>query len=98
MKELIYNSAITLQYETEYDYHEMGEEARTNFYMGTTTVTKRKWGFYGPTYEEVVPKKVFTIYADSKNVNLSKDWWRARIAEKLAAINRAVELEKGELI
>lgn len=89
---------VTLQYETTYDSHELGEEARTDFYMGTTTLTKKKWVFYGPEYKETVPKKVFTIYADSQNVNLSKSWWREKITEKLEVMNRALELEKGELI
>lgn len=97
MKELIINSTC-LQYQTFYDASEYGESARTEFYLGTATVTKKKWVFYGPTYEEVVPKKIFTIWADTQDAKLSKEWWRSQIEKNLALLNRAEELAKGELI
>lgn len=96
MKEITIKG-VTLHYETTYGYHE-GESVHTNFYIGTTLITKKKWVFCGPTYEEVVLKKVFTIYADTMNVRLSKSWWNSKISEQLDLINRAMELERGELI
>lgn len=97
MKEIVINST-PLQYKTVYDTSEHGETARTEFFSGITTVTKKKWIFYGPTYEETVPKKIFTIWADTQDPSLSKDWWRSEILKQLAKFERIKELEKGELI
>jgi hypothetical protein len=97
MKEINING-INLKYQTFYDACEYGESTRTEFYLGTVVIIKKKWVFYGPTYEEVIPKKIFTIFADTQNANLSRDWWRAQIEKHLTILNRAEEIAKGEII
>ncbi len=90
----------TLQYETKwYSMGEYGEYPVTIFYEGTETVTKRT-GFLGlgPKVTKEVPKQIFKIHEDSKNTELTKDWWKKAIEHELELLDRKAQIERGELI
>jgi hypothetical protein len=38
------------------------------------------------------------IYEDTRDIKLSKEWWRSKITKELGKLTRNSEIEKGELI
>jgi hypothetical protein len=68
------------------------------FYEGLESYTERKYLLFGKKITKTRPKEIFRIYNDPKNSNLSKDWWRKKIREKIKILNRKEEIEKGILI
>lgn len=88
----------TLQYQTLWDCSEYGEWCWTEFYEGTVIVKKRKRWWSKKTIEKIIPKKLFSIPADTKDERLSKHSWRVRILHELDLLNRLEQLKNGELI
>ena len=70
----------------------------TYFYEGTYTNTYKKWGLFGETITEELPKLVFTIDEEITNPNKSKEWWEKEILEKIKILDRKEEIERGEFI
>lgn len=96
MKEVTVDK-YTFKYKTFIEYSEWGTHVETVFYHGYETVSRKKWFFFGPEIVEENPKKVFSIYADSSDVNISKRWWREEIRKKIEILDRKYEIERGEL-
>jgi hypothetical protein len=96
MKEITIDG-ITLMYQgyTEYDYN--GELNYTEFYRGYRKFTRKKWWIFGSVIEGECPNHVFTIYEDFNNPNLSKEWWREKIREKIEIMKRADEIKKRRI-
>lgn len=88
---------IELQYEVKVDVSEWGINTWTEFYLGTETVTKRKYWLFGPLITKEFPKLAFEIYEDANDPSLSKQFWKTSIQRKLELLNRREELERGEL-
>ena len=88
----------TLTYQTMWDCDEGGTWCWTEFYNGTKTEKYRKFGIFGKMLEREVPNKIFTIPADSMDLNLTKQWWKDCIKEKLELLDRAEQLKMGELV
>jgi hypothetical protein len=88
---------IELQYKVFEDITEYGSSIWTEFYLGTETVTERKYWLFGSLITKEVPKLVFKIYEDAYNISLSKEFWRTAIQKKLDLLYRREELERGEL-
>jgi hypothetical protein len=89
----------TFEYETLIESSEFGDYYETHFYNGTVTKTYRKYWLFGPIITEEVPNHIFTICEDSENTNLSKEWWREKIREKINKhLIRRLELDLGELV
>ena len=70
----------------------------TEFYEGTETHTYKKWGLFGDTITEELPKYVFTIDEAITNPNKSKEWWQKELLEKVELLKRKEEIERGEFI
>ncbi len=96
MKNLKING-IDLQYKTFVEVTEYGDTYWTEFYRGTVMSSRKKYILFGPVIIEEIPKRVFTIWEDSNNENLTKDWWKTQILQKLELLSRKEELERGEL-
>jgi hypothetical protein len=71
---------------------------RTVFYEGTYTNTYKKWGLFGETITEELPKYVFTIYEAITNPYKSKEWWEKELLEEIKLLERKEEIERGEFI
>lgn len=71
---------------------------RTNFYEGTEKHTYKKWGLFGETITEEIPKLVFTIDEAINNPNKSKEWWQKELLEQIKILERKEEIERGEFI
>lgn len=71
---------------------------RTRFYEGTETHTYKKWGLFGDTITEQVPKYVFTIDEAITNPNKSKEWWEKELLKEIKLLERKEEIERGEFI
>lgn len=97
MKQIIINDRI-LHYETIKPAYDGFSSTYTKFYEGFSTYNKRKYWFFGPKIKVTVPKHIFTIYDDSENPRLSKEWWNMRINDALKIADRKEELNKGQLI
>jgi len=70
----------------------------TEFYEGTYTNTYKKWGLFGDTITEEVPKYVFTIDEAITNPNKSKEWWQKELTKEIELLERKEEIERGEFI
>lgn len=88
---------IELQYQVFEEVTEWGTNIWTEFYLGTETITKRKYWLFGPLITKEVPKLAFKIYADANDISLPKHFWKTSIQRKLELLNRREELERGEL-
>lgn len=86
----------TFDYETVWNHGQ--DFPSTHFYQDIETYSYRKYLFFGKVITKTRPKLVFTIYADSKNINLTKGWWLEKIRHEIELLGRAQEIEKGELI
>jgi hypothetical protein len=71
---------------------------RTEFYEGTETHTYKKWGLFGETITEELPKYVFTIEEAITNPKKSKEWWQKELTKEIELLNRKEEIERGEFI
>ena len=71
---------------------------RTEFYEGTETHTYKKWGLFGDTITEEIPKHVFTIYEAITNPKKSKEWWQKELTKEVELLDRKEEIERGEFI
>lgn len=95
MKELTIRGK-TLQYKVfvnEYDSYDY-----TEFYMGTYTVSKRKYIFFGETITEVKHKHVFTIYKNIEDKHYSSIEIRELILRELGLLDREAQINRGEII
>jgi hypothetical protein len=71
---------------------------RTEFYEGTYTNTYKKWGLFGETITEELPKLVFTIEEAITNPKKSKEWWQKELTKEIELLDRKEEIERGEFI
>jgi hypothetical protein len=71
---------------------------RTEFYEGTYTNTYKKWGLFGETITEEIPKLVFTIEEAITNPKKSKEWWQKELTKEIELLDRKGEIERGEFI
>lgn len=71
---------------------------RTEFYEGTETHTYKKWGLFGETITEELPKYVFTIEEAITNPKKSKEWWQKELTKEIELLDRKEEIERGEFI
>ena len=71
---------------------------RTEFYEGTETHTYKKWGLFGETITEEIPKYVFTIEEAITNPKKSKEWWQKELTKEIELLDRKGEIERGEFI
>ena len=71
---------------------------RTEFYEGTYTNTYKKWGLFGETITEEIPKCVFTIEEAITNPKKSKEWWQKELTKEVELLDRKEEIERGEFI
>ena len=71
---------------------------RTYFYEGTETHTYKKWGLFGDTITEEIPKHVFTIDEAITNHYKSKEWWQKELTKEVELLARKEEIERGEFI
>lgn len=71
---------------------------KTVFYEGTETHTYKKWGLFGDTITEQVPKWVFTIDEAITNPKKSKEWWEKELLSEVKLLDRKEEIERGEFI
>lgn len=71
---------------------------RTEFYEGTETHTYKKWGLFGDTITEELPKHVFTIEEAITNPKKSKEWWQKELTKEIELLDRKGEIERGEFI
>lgn len=97
MKEITINGR-TFQYKTIWTGGEYGKSPETIFYDGTESYVYRKYILFGKKIIGIKPREVFRIYDDSNSKRLTKDWWRTQIEKEIELLDRASELEKGELI
>lgn len=70
----------------------------TRFYEGTETVTYKKWGLFGETIIEEIPKYVFSISEAIDNPNKSKEWWGKELLQAIKLLERREEIQRGEFI
>ena len=70
----------------------------TEFYEGTEKHTYKKWGLFGETITEELPKLVFTIDEAITNPNKSKEWWQKELTKEIELLTRKEEIERGEFI
>jgi hypothetical protein len=45
-----------------------------------------------------VPNLAFKIYANSRDLGLSKEWWAKEIENQISLLDRALEIKNGILI
>jgi hypothetical protein len=88
----------TLQFKVCYEANECDDYEYTEFYEGTETVSYKKWGLFGETITEEIPKLVFTIYRDITNPKLTKEYWKREITREIELLDRKDEIERGEYI
>lgn len=86
---------ITINNRT-FQYKSMG--SFTEFYEGEEEYRYKPNLFSRKTIMDKRPKHIFTIYANSEDVELTKTWWRDEILRKIELNNRLEELKIGELI
>jgi hypothetical protein len=72
--------------------------AETKFYIGTTTRTYKKYGFFGEVMIEIKPKYVFSIFKNIEYNGYTKNQVRSWIEHELTLLKRAEEIKNGELI
>lgn len=90
---------MELQYEIFSDCNEYdGTIYWTEFYIGTRTVTKRKYLMFGEKKIKEVPFKVFTLYLNIEDPNYTKGEIRALITKQLELLGRKSEIERGEIV
>ena len=94
------NNTITIAGRTlTFEVHLSDESYdRTRFYEGTYTNTYKKWGLFGDTITEELPKYVFTIDEAITNPKKSKEWWLKELTKEVELLNRKEEIERGEFI
>ena len=88
----------TLHYKVEYDVNEFGDCEWTDFFLGTETVTRRKFWLFGKKIEKQVPKFVFSVNFDIETPTRTKQEIREILERRVELLNRAEEIEKGEII
>jgi hypothetical protein len=71
---------------------------RTDFYEGTYTHTYKKWGLFGETITEELPKLIFSIDEAITNPKKSKEWWQKELTKEIELLDRKEEIERGEFI
>jgi len=87
------------EFEYERHYDEIGYNySSTRFYQGTEEIIKRKYIFFGEKITKVVPKKVFLVGFWIENPNWTKEELRKKLEREVKILNRAKEIERGELI
>ena len=88
-----------VQYEVFSDCNEYdGTIYWTEFYIGTRTVTKRKYLVFGEKKTKEVPFKVFTLYLNIENPNYTKGEIKSLINRQLELLGRKAEIERGEIV
>jgi hypothetical protein len=70
----------------------------TYLYEGTEKHTYKKWGLFGETITEEIPKYVFTIEEAITNPKKSKEWWQKELTKEIELLDRKEEIERGEFI
>ena len=89
---------VQLQYEVFSDATECGMIYWTEFYIGTKTVTKRKYLMFGERKTKEVPFKVFVIHLNIEDPSHTKGEIRALINRQLELLGRKAEIERGEIV
>lgn len=87
-----------LQFEVVADGPDGYEKSVTVFYDGIETITKKKYGFFGPMITVDRPVEIFTVNADMNDTSLNKEWWRIQIKLHFDKIARAEELKNKEFV
>jgi hypothetical protein len=90
---------IRIQYEVFSDVNEFnGTFYWTEFYIGTKTITKRKYLMFGEKKTKEVPFKVFVLHLNIEDPSHTKGEIRALINRKLELLGRKAEIERGEIV
>ena len=100
MREITLNGQ-TLQYKVETEVTEHGDYSWTEFYDGKVEVLRHRFNwkkFRFEPYAKTIWNHVFTIHEDADRPDITKGWWRDRIAEKIELMGRENEIAKGQLI
>jgi hypothetical protein len=88
-------NGITIQYKI---FNNPNSYSKSEFYIGTTTRTYKKYIFFGKVITEIKPKLVFTLFKDIESFRYTKKQVRGWIEYELTLLKRAEEIKKGELI
>ena len=86
------------EYKVCSDVSEYDTYSWTEFYRGVEAVTYRKYWLFGEKVTVYKPKFVFKIYHDIENKGYTKAEVRKWIEREVELLNRADEIEKGEII
>lgn len=70
----------------------------TEFYEGTVVEKHKKYWLFGKVIEKVVPKIVFILHFNIKDLHYTRADIREKIERKLELLNREKEINNGELI
>ena len=88
-------NGITIQYKI---FNNPNNYSKSEFYIGTTTRTYKKYIFFGKVITEIKPKHVFTIFKDIESFRYTKKQVRRWVEYKLTLLKRAEEIKKDDLI
>lgn len=97
MKKIVINGR-RFEYEVFCDASEYGECYWTEFYEGTIRFYKKKYRIFGPMIECEVPNFIFEVPFDIEDVNITKSELREKLVRAVKILDRAKEIERGELI
>lgn len=80
------------------DHDSSGYEI-THFYKPTPTIkTRKKYLLWGPEISYTEYERLFSLYHDIESPTYSKEKITKLIMDKIAILNRAEEIERGEII
>jgi hypothetical protein len=89
---------IQMEYQVYSHVSEYGENEWTEFYIGTKTSVRRKYGIFGEKIKKEKPFKVFELNISIEDPNYTKKDIRKRIERKLELLGRESEIERGEIV
>jgi hypothetical protein len=89
---------IQMKYEIFSESSEYGDYYWTEFYIGTKTLVKRKYGLFGEKIKKEIPFKVFQLNISIEDPDYTKKDIRERIERKLELLGRKSEIERGEIV
>jgi hypothetical protein len=80
------------------DSSEYGDYYQTHFFRETAKFSKKKSWFSSKRITVEEPIVLFYVPYNANDEQLSKTWWRNKIAAAVELLDRKAELAKGELI
>ena len=86
------------EYKVFRDCNEHGDWEWTEFYQGTEIRKYKRFIFFGKTIKEVVPKLIFEISINIEDSCYTKEDIRKKLSRQVELLNRAEEINRGEII